>query len=209
MQSGQKPVCQAPASALLSIMRSPLHDPAWMPIGQSLFCEEGPMLALIDKLTEATGKLAAWMFFAVGFFVTYEVVMRYVFTAPTIWVDEVSRIFQIWATFLAAAFVLKHRELIVIDLLFRDTNSLARKMSETFSLIIIAGFSAIAVKYGFDLWLKATLAGHTTDSFLAPPKWLTHGSIWVGLALLLIQSLVEIVKVWTIGVPHSEAHAAD
>jgi TRAP-type C4-dicarboxylate transport system permease small subunit len=167
------------------------------------------MLALIDKIAEGTGKLSAWMLFAVGFFVTYEVVMRYVFTAPTIWVDEVSRIFQIWATFLASAYVLKHRELIVIDLFFKDTKSLSRKLVETLSLIIIAGFCAVAVKFGFDLWLKATLAGHTTDSFLAPPKWLTHGSIWVGLALLFIQAFAEIVKVWTIGVPELEAHGAD
>lgn len=167
------------------------------------------MLAFIDKISEFTGKLSAWMLFAVGFFVTYEVVMRYVFTAPTIWVDEVSRIFQIWATFLASAYVLKHRELIVIDLFFKQTDSLARKLVETLSLIIIAGFCAVAVKFGFDLWLKATLAGHTTDSFLAPPKWLTHGSIWVGLGLLLLQALAEIVKVWTIGVPELDAHSAD
>lgn len=167
------------------------------------------MLAFIDKLSEFTGKLSAWMLFAVGFFVTYEVVMRYVFTAPTIWVDEVSRIFQIWATFLASAYVLKHRELIVIDLFFKQTDSLARKLVETLSLIIIAGFCVVAVKFGFDLWLKATLAGHTTDSFLAPPKWLTHGSIWVGLGFLLLQALAEIVKVWTIGVPELDAHSAD
>lgn len=167
------------------------------------------MLAIIDKLSELTGKLSAWMLFAVGFFVTYEVVMRYVFTAPTIWVDEVSRIFQIWATFLASAYVLKHRELIVIDLFFKQTESLSRKLVETLSLIIIVGFCAVAVKFGFDLWLKATLAGHTTDSFLAPPKWLTHGSIWVGLALLLLQALAEIVKVWTVGVPELDAHSAD
>ena len=73
------------------------------------------MIKLIDSISEFTGKLAAWMFFAIGLFVTYEVVMRYVFTLPTIWVDEVSRILQIWATFLAAAFVLKHRDMILIE----------------------------------------------------------------------------------------------
>ncbi|MCV6576899.1 MAG: TRAP transporter small permease [Cohaesibacter sp.] len=167
------------------------------------------MLALMDKLTELTGKVAAWMLFAVGFFVTYEVVMRYVFTAPTIWVDEVSRIFQIWATFLASAYVLKHRELIVIDLFFKKTETLARKLVETISLIIIVGFCAVAVKFGFDLWLKATLAGHTTDSFLAPPKWLTHSSVWVGLGLLAMQAIAELIKVWTIGVPELDPHSAD
>lgn len=127
--------------------------------------------------------------------------MRYVFTSPTIWVDESARIMQIWAAYLAGAFALKHREMIVIDVAFRDPDTLPRKIVETFALLVIVVFCAVAAKYGFDLWLKATLRGHTTDSYLGTPKWLTHASIWVGFGLLLLQAVVEIVKVWTIGIP--------
>jgi len=63
-----------------------------------------PVIKFIETLSEFTGKLAAWLFFAVGFFITYEVFMRHVFTMPTIWVDEISRIIQIWAAYLAAAY---------------------------------------------------------------------------------------------------------
>lgn len=35
------------------------------------------MIRLIDTISEFAGRLAAWAFFAVGFFITYEVVMRY------------------------------------------------------------------------------------------------------------------------------------
>ena len=163
------------------------------------------MWTFFDRITNATGILAAWMFFAVGIFVTFEVVMRYVFIAPTIWVDEVSRIFQIWATCLAASYVLRHRKMIIIDALFKDVDSLARRLSETFSLLVAIVFSVTAAKYGFDLWLKATLAGHTTDTFLGTPKWLTHGSIWVGFGLLSLQALVEIARVWLVGVPETDA----
>ncbi len=167
------------------------------------------LVRVIDTMSELTGKLAAWMFFAVGLFVTFEVVMRYVFTMPTIWVDEVSRIFQIWATYLAGAYVLKHRELIVIEVAFKDSETLWRKLVESFAIVVIALFCVVACWYGFDLWLKATLKGHTTDSFLAPPKWLTHASIWVGFGLLLLQCCVEMVRLWTVGVPESdEPHGA-
>ena len=159
-----------------------------------------------DRISDAIGTLAAWMFFAIGLFVAWEVVLRYVFTAPTIWVDEVSRIFQIWATLLAGAYLLRHRELILIDMFFRNRDSLARKLIETLSLLMIAVFCFVAAKFGFDLWLKATLAGHTTDSFLGAPKWLTHGSLWVGFGLMLIQCAVEIIRVWVDGVPEGAAH---
>ena len=126
--------------------------------------------------------------------------MRYVFTAPTIWVDETVRIMQIWATFLGSAFALKHRQMIVIDVAFRDPHTISRKTVETFALLVILMFCAVATWYGFELWLKATLRGHTTDSFLGTPKWLTHASIWIGFGLLAVQGLAEIVKVWTVGV---------
>jgi len=102
-------------------------------------------LKAIDNLSEFIGRLAAWMFFAVGLFVTYEVVMRYVFIKPTIWVDEVSRIIQIWATYMAAAFALKNRQLIVIDIAFKDPTTLARKLVETLSLLIILVFALVTV----------------------------------------------------------------
>ena len=161
------------------------------------------MWNLLDRITNATGLIAAWMFFALGLFVTYEVVMRYVFTAPTIWVDEVSRILQIWATCLAASYVLRHRKMIIIDVLFKETGALRRKMSETFALCVTLFFAVVTARFGFDIWLKATLAGHTTDSLLAPPKWLTHASVWVGFGLLSLQCLIELVRVWTIGVPQT------
>jgi len=152
---------------------------------------------IVDGLSELCGVIAGWMFFAVGIFVAYEVFMRYVWISPTVWVDEISRIFQVWATFGATAYVLKYRQHIIIDLTFRNINSFQRRVVETFSLLVIVGFGLIAAKYGFDLWLKSTLAGHTTDTYLAVPKVYTQSAIWIGFGLLALQALSEIYKVWT------------
>ncbi|MEL6220019.1 MAG: TRAP transporter small permease subunit, partial [Pseudomonadota bacterium] len=80
-----------------------------------------------DQVSDAIGTVAAWMFFAIGLFVAWEVLLRYAFNAPTIWVDEVSRVFQIWATLLAGAYLLRHRELILIDIFFRRRETATRK----------------------------------------------------------------------------------
>jgi TRAP-type C4-dicarboxylate transport system permease small subunit len=158
------------------------------------------MIKIIDNTTELIGKFSAWLFFFIGLIVTYEVFMRYVFTQPTIWVDELSSVTQIWATYIGVSFALKHRDMIVIDIAFRDPNSLIRKILETFSLFIIIIFSSIAIRYGFEIWLDSTLKGHTTDTYLALPKWFTQASIWVGFSLLLLQAIAEVFKVWTVGI---------
>ena len=159
---------------------------------------------LIDGLSEITGKISAWALFAIGFFITYEIVMRYVFIAPTIWVDEVCRILQIWVVYLAAAYVLKHREMVTIEVILSDPTTLRRRLAETFAIAMLLLFAGVAMYYGFQLWLKATLAGHTTDTYLASPKWLTHAPVWVGSALLILQGLVELYRVWFEGIPEDD-----
>ena len=160
-------------------------------------------LRIVDALSEFAGKLSAWLFFAIALFVPYEVVMRNVFIAPTIWVDEVSRILQIWAAYLAAAYVLKHREMITIDVAFSDHTTFARRLVETLAIVMLFVFAGTAVYFGFAIWLEETMAGHTTDSFLAPPKWLTSSSIWIGFGLLFLQGFGELYRIWTVGVAPS------
>ncbi len=154
------------------------------------------MIRFVDAIAEWTGRLAAWLFFLLGFCITYEVVMRYFFNAPTVWVDEVARVVQVWATYLAAAYVLKHRAMITIDVAFRTQGSLPRRLADTFALLVILLFCAVTVRYGFELWLRSTLRGHTTDTYLALPLWFTQASVWVGFGLLALQGVVEAIKIW-------------
>jgi len=152
---------------------------------------------VMDNISEVAGRIAAWMFFAVGLFICFEVFMRYVLNSPTIWVDEISRIFQVWAAFLAISFVLKNKSHIIIDITFRDPNSRARKVVDSFALCVVISFCLVAVKYGVDIWWKSTAAGHTTDSYLAVPKAFIQSAIWVGFGLMALQSVAEIIKIWT------------
>lgn len=158
----------------------------------------------IDTLSEFVGKLCGWCLFAIGFFITYEVVMRYVFNAPTVWVDEISRILQVWIVYLSVAYVLKHRDMVVIEVLLRDPTTLRRRLAESFAIIILFVFAGTALYFGFGLWLKSTIAGHTTDTYLAPPKWFTHAPVWVGSALLILQGVAQLVRVWKEDLPEDD-----
>jgi len=93
--------------------------------------------------------------------------------------------------------VLKHREMVTIELILSDPNSLLRRIAETISVAVMYVFTGAAVYYGFELWLKETLAGHTTDTYLAPPKWFTHAPVWVGCGLLMLQGVCHLIRVWT------------
>jgi len=149
---------------------------------------------LIDRAADACGRLAALLFFAVGLMITYEVVMRYVFNAPTIWAEEMSRFFQIWATYLAAAHVLRHRHLIVIDVVTQRLGPWARLAVDAVALSAVAAFSAVAVVYGTVIAIDSWELGRATSTMLGVPQVLTETAIPAGFGLLLLQCLAELAR---------------
>ncbi|MPZ12612.1 MAG: TRAP transporter small permease subunit [Kiloniellaceae bacterium] len=152
------------------------------------------MLKTIDRLNDAFGWLAAAAFVAVGAMITYEVVMRYVFLAPTVWAEELSRFLQIWATYIAAAYVLRHRQLIAITLLVNKLGPQGRRVADAFALIWILLFCAVAVFYGLEIMLDSIRQGRASATMLGVPKWMTEAAIPFGFTLLGLQALAELIR---------------
>ncbi len=155
------------------------------------------MLAFIDRLSEFCGRVSAVIFFVIGGMITYEVIARYMFNAPTIWVEELSRFIQIWATYLGAAYVLKHRHLIAIDLLTGRLGPRGRLTSEAIGLLFIAGFCVISIAYGAGIVIESVQLGRATATMLSVPQWMTESAIPFGMGLLLVQCVAELVRLLT------------
>ncbi len=147
---------------------------------------------MIDRLSDILGRVSAWMFFAVGGMITYEVIARYVFLAPTIWAEEMSRFFQIWATYLAAAYVLRHRDLITIDVLLQRLRPRLRRAAALCALMVIVIFSLVAVYYGTESMLESIRMGRASSTMLSVPLWMTELAIPLGFVALLLQALAEL-----------------
>lgn len=152
------------------------------------------MVAWIEWLSEVCGKIAAWLFFIIAVMITYEVISRYLFIKPTIWAEEMSQFLQIWATYLAAAYVLKNRQLISIDIIAAKLNWRKQRMLELFSLAVIATFCVVAIYYGAVIVVESITVGRSTSTMLSVPKWMTESAIPVSFTILLLQTLVEIIR---------------
>lgn len=152
------------------------------------------VIRVIDKITQFAAFFSAWMLFGIGVMVTFEVIMRKVFNSPTIWVDETARFCLVWAVYLASAHILKSRELITVELFTGSLSPAKLKMLEFFALTVIAIFSAVATYYGAEVVLESIEMGRKTSSMLGVPKWITESAVPVGFGLLLVQAVVEIIK---------------
>ena len=151
-------------------------------------------LELIDRLGVACSRLAGWLFFAIGLMITYEVAARYVFNAPTIWAEEMSRFFQVWAVYLGAAYVLRYRYLIRITLLTDRIGPLSRRIAEAFSLCVIGAFCVVAIAWGIEIVAESVRLGRTTSTMLDVPQWMTELAIPIGCGLLLLQCIAQLVR---------------
>ncbi|HFD16709.1 MAG TPA: TRAP transporter small permease [Rhodospirillales bacterium] len=147
---------------------------------------------VIDRLAD----LSAWLFFLVGLMLSYEVVMRYFFNAPTIWAEELSRLAQVWATWLAAAWTLKNRRLIAVGILYDRLPPPLRRLAAGFTLLFIAAFSAVTLYYAVLITVESAQLGRKTATMLDMPLWVAEIAVPIGVGLLLVQSLVELVRLW-------------
>lgn len=151
----------------------------------------------ISRFCDALGSVAAWLFFATGLMLSYEVVARYFFNAPTVWAAEIAQLFLIWGTFLSMARVLRRGQHIRIEVLTAALGETTQRYLRVFSLSVIALFSLWVIGYGWEIAHDSLERGRSTGTMLNIPNWWSQMIIPAGFSLLLLQSLAELLRLIT------------
>ena len=146
-----------------------------------------------NKLVKYSGYLASALFIAIGFIVSYEVIMRYLFNSPTIWVNEVSRFLQIWATYLALTYSFHKKDFIRITVIYDRLNDNGKKILDFISFIFILIFSSFVVYFGWIIAYDSLKVGRTSSTILDVPSFLTELAIPLCFAFLVLRVILEII----------------
>ena len=147
-----------------------------------------------DKIVKYSGYLASALFISIGFIVSYEVIMRYLFNSPTIWVNEVSRLLQIWATYLALTYSFHKQDFIRITVIYDRLNETGKKILDFISFIFIIIFSCFVVYYGWLIAYDSLKVGRTSSTILDVPSFLTELAIPLCFAFLVIRVILESIR---------------
>jgi C4-dicarboxylate transporter DctQ subunit len=147
-----------------------------------------------EKFIDNIAWVSAWLFCISGFMLSYEVIARYFFLSPTIWAAELSQISLIYGTLLAMPWALKSRKHIQINLVINKLSKHYKKNINILIMIVLVIFSSYVMIYGFDIFYDSLKRGRTTGSLLNLPSWIAELSVPFCFFLLLIQSLIEIIK---------------
>ena len=147
-----------------------------------------------DKIVKYSGYLASALFISIGFIISYEVIMRYVFNSPTVWVNEISRFFQIWATYLALTYTFHKNDFIRITVLYDKVGENGKRILDLISAIFILIFSSFVLYYGWLIAYDPLKVGRTSSTILDVPSFLTELAIPLCFGFLVLRVLLEIPK---------------
>ena len=148
----------------------------------------------LEKAIKYSGYTAAGLYVLIGFIVSFEVISRYIFNAPTIWVNEISRLLQIWATYLALTYTFHNKEFIRITVFYDKANDKTKKVLDFISFIFIIYFSSFVTYYGWLIAYDSFEVGRTSSTILDLPAVITEIAIPISFALLLIRVFLEILR---------------
>ena len=151
-------------------------------------------MEIYNKIIKYSGYLASALFVSIGFIISYEVVMRYIFNSPTVWVNEISRFLQIWATYLALTYTFHKKEFIRITVLYDKLNEKGKKILDFISDIFILTFSLFVLYFGWLIAYDSFKVGRTSSTILDVPSFLTELAIPLCFGFLVIRVIVEIFK---------------
>jgi C4-dicarboxylate transporter DctQ subunit len=148
----------------------------------------------MDTIIKYSGYLASWLFVSIGFIVFYEVVMRYIFNSPTIWVEEISRFLQIWATYLALTYSFHKRDFIRITFIYDKLSLKGQRFLDIISFVFIIFFSTVVVYYGWIIAKDSFDVGRTSSSMLDLPAFISEFAIPICFGFLLLKVVIELIK---------------
>lgn len=125
--------------------------------------------------------------------VAYDVIVRYLFNAPSIWVSEVAVYLVQIMVFLPMGLLVTENTHVRATLLTDRLSTAMQARLDRFSLLMIAVFAAFIVWLGGSYTAHAWKQGQLSPTLLAVPLWIPNALIPLGGLLLLVSALGRLV----------------
>jgi TRAP-type mannitol/chloroaromatic compound transport system permease small subunit len=153
-------------------------------------------LATIDALSTATGWLAGWLIVPMTLAVTYEVIARYAFNAPTIWAYDTTYMLFSTQFMLAAAYTLLRGGHIRTDVFYERWSPRTRAIIDAVSYVLFffPGMAFVLYAGSVEAWHAWEIGERSDWSPWRPVIYPLKAVIPVTAALLLLQGFSELVK---------------
>lgn len=172
------------AAALWMIFVSPRLVPK---LAQSIHHKEGDEVGrqtIIDKITLYVASILMFFVAFITAIMFYEVILRYFFAAPTLWVEELSRWLGGIIFLLAGLYAMQQRSHIRVLILY---DAVSRPLQRVMDLLSTIGIA---------IFCFAVTAGYWKNAMTKLTTWELYGSAWNPPIPAVMKPLICVATAW-------------
>jgi TRAP-type C4-dicarboxylate transport system permease small subunit len=147
----------------------------------------GKLRAVVERCNLLLGMISGLGILAMGLILTFEVVSRYFFNAPTIWVQETSIYLYMWTMLAAASYTLQTGKHVHVDLAVERLPARPRLLVEAATSLIGALFCAIVSVQAYQMIDATVRFAKLSATPLRVPLWIPQTALLMGFVLLTFQ----------------------
>lgn len=148
-----------------------------------------------DGLSDMVGRVVSWLTLALIGVLLFEIVARYFLNSPTIWAHELSTMFYGAFCILAGSYTLRHhghvRSEVIYALMPRRLKAFCDLLVYALALLVLAIFLRYASSFAYESWYTGE---YSNMSIWQPPLYPIKSTIPLAVALLILQTLAELVR---------------
>ncbi len=150
----------------------------------------------IDRFSDLIGKLVSLSMLFLVVTITYEVIARYVFNAPTVWVYEASFMVNGAAFMLGCAYAMLKGAHVRTDIYWETYSERKKGIIDLLSYLVLffpTMFTLMAISID-DAWLSYSIGERSQESVWRAIMWPFRASIPLAALLFTIQGVSEALK---------------
>lgn len=152
------------------------------------------MISVIEKTNETIGKGASYLIFVFMTLMVYEVIARYFFSNPTIWVHEMCGQFFAAYVALTGGWVLLEKGHVAVDIIYQRFPKSIRFSADIF--VSFVGFFMFSVLFwqGYKFAWHAFITNQHSHTIFGPPMWPVKMMIPAGALFFLLQLTADLAR---------------
>ena len=152
------------------------------------------ILKVIDRINDTVGKAVSFLLPIIFTLLTIEVIMRYVFDAPTLWIGELTTLLFGAYFILAGGFVMMLKGHVAMDVVYNALSKRTRAVLDIITFFIAITFAFAIISKGGDRALDALSIFERSTSIWAPQIWWAKLCLPIGGILLALQMIAKFIR---------------
>lgn len=150
------------------------------------------MILIVEQMNKWVGKASCNLIFVFMFLMVYEVIARYFFESPTIWVHELCG--YVFAAYIAltGGWVLLEKGHVAVDIIYQYFPEKGKKIADIIVSIVALFMFIVLFWQGYKFAWHAFSTNQHSHTLFGPPLWPVKTLLPAGALLFILQILADL-----------------